>query len=315
MSQPTTVLPSATMRRMTSHKNWDKVLDVPKIHLNGTETDYSDPIFSSADFMMYCYKVMPCLKTYRHDWRVCPYAHVGETAARRHPKLHSYVGVICPETKKGEKCPRGDTCPCTHSLFEYWLHPTRFKTEFCSRGSSCSRSFCFFAHSEDEVRVFDTNVLDSPMARKALSIAEGNDCKRVHSSSPADSRAAPLINRPFRPPDVSLAGQNIWSMRPSDLWRINNPCSRSSLDLPATPLPGLSIVPLATAAAQYAHLWDKCGSLAHFGSGNSTPPSEIDSNQGNKVSWPDYSYGALNDYVHYEALRTTIYKLLQSTDK
>lgn len=43
---------------------------------------------------------MPCSKTYRHDWRVCPYAHAGETAARRHPKLHSYVGVICPDTKK-----------------------------------------------------------------------------------------------------------------------------------------------------------------------------------------------------------------------
>jgi len=301
---------------MTSHANWDNVLDVPNFHLNGTETDYSHPIFSSAYFMMYCYKVMPCLKTYRHDWRVCPYAHVGETAARRHPKRYSYVGVICPETKKGEKCPRGDSCPCTHSLFEYWLHPTRFKTEFCSRGSSCSRSFCFFAHSESEVRVFDTSVLSSPMARKALSIAEGNDCKRVHASSPTDRRAtAPLINHPFRAPDVSL-GKNIWSMRPSDFNRTNNPCARSTLGaaFSATSLPALHIAP-AIQAAQSAHLWDRCCSIPHFGSGNSTPPSEIDSNQGNKVSWPDFSYEALNDYVHCEALRSTLYKMLQSTDK
>lgn len=90
------------------------------VEVTGTETDYSHPMFSSDEFMMYFYKVSighhsqgfhfitsssnlqvhPCGKTYRHDWRVCPFAHVGETAARRHPKYYPYVGVICPETKK-----------------------------------------------------------------------------------------------------------------------------------------------------------------------------------------------------------------------
>lgn len=102
--------------------------------------------------MMFCYKILPCKKTFRHDWRVCPFAHGDETAKRRDPRAFKYTGVICPDAKKGRSCPRGDDCPCTHSLFEYWLHPTRFKTEICSRGSRCNRPFCFFAHKQSEIR-------------------------------------------------------------------------------------------------------------------------------------------------------------------
>jgi hypothetical protein len=30
-----------------------------------------------------------------------------------------------------QACPRGDACPHAHSLYEYWLHPDRFRTEAC----------------------------------------------------------------------------------------------------------------------------------------------------------------------------------------
>ena len=35
----------------------------------------------------------------------------------------------------------------------------RYKTEFCSRGRQCTRPFCFFAHSEAEMRPVDTKAL------------------------------------------------------------------------------------------------------------------------------------------------------------
>lgn len=108
--------------------------------------------YNSEDFMVNCFKVLPCFKKYRHDWWVCPYAHEGETAKRRDPKKFKYVGVACPDAKQGKVCPRGDECPCTHNVFEYWLHPTRFRTAFCGRGIHCTRPFCFFAHSLSEMR-------------------------------------------------------------------------------------------------------------------------------------------------------------------
>lgn len=37
---------------------------------------------------------------------------------------------------QGSACPRGDACPCAHTIYEYWLHPTRCGT---SRSSSHGR--------------------------------------------------------------------------------------------------------------------------------------------------------------------------------
>ena len=39
-----------------------------------------------------------------------------QTTNTHHQTLHK---------KKKTVCPRGEDCPCTHSLFEYWLHPER----------------------------------------------------------------------------------------------------------------------------------------------------------------------------------------------
>ena len=71
-------------------------------------------------------QVLPCAKRYCHDWATCPYAHPGEKAARRDLRGHiKYTGIACPDMKAGGACARGDVCPYAHSVFEYWLHPTR----------------------------------------------------------------------------------------------------------------------------------------------------------------------------------------------
>lgn len=45
-------------------------------------------------------QVIPCTKRFVHDWTICPFAHAGEKAVRRDPRLHNYTGIACPDMKK-----------------------------------------------------------------------------------------------------------------------------------------------------------------------------------------------------------------------
>lgn len=31
------------------------------------------------------------------------------------------------------QCQFGNACPCAHGVFELWLHPSKYKTELCTR--------------------------------------------------------------------------------------------------------------------------------------------------------------------------------------
>ncbi|KAK9787486.1 hypothetical protein WJX73_002040 [Symbiochloris irregularis] len=122
------------------------------------------PQFKSDEFRMLIMKVQPCSKRFCHDWTVCPFAHPGEKARRRDPRVFNYTGIACPEMKKDNNCPRGDSCPYAHNVFEYWLHPTRYRTQLCNDGERCARHVCFFAHSLEELRVPATKPFVSPEA-------------------------------------------------------------------------------------------------------------------------------------------------------
>eukprot|EP00210_Caulerpa_lentillifera_P007261 g6947.t1 len=111
-----------------------------------------DVLINSDEFRMYCFKVLPCSKHYSHDWTICPFAHPGEKARRRDPRVFKYAGVECPHVKEGLRCPRGDLCPFAHNIFECWLHPTRYRTQLCNEPASCKRKVCFFAHALEELR-------------------------------------------------------------------------------------------------------------------------------------------------------------------
>jgi hypothetical protein len=50
-------------------------------------------------------QVIPCSKRYRHDWSVCPFAHNGEMAARRDPRL--YQPMFCYHSKQVGAWPAG----------------------------------------------------------------------------------------------------------------------------------------------------------------------------------------------------------------
>ena len=48
-----------------------------------------------------------------------------------------------------QACVRGDNCPYAHNVFEYWLHPTRYRTQLCNDMEKCNRkvSLCPAHHA------------------------------------------------------------------------------------------------------------------------------------------------------------------------
>ena len=125
-------------------------------------SDLLTDITDSDDFRMYCMKVLPCSKRLAHDWTTCVFAHKGEKACRRDPRKFNYTGIACVDMKDTGSCKRGDDCPYAHSTFEYWLHPTRYRTQLCKDMGDCKRETCFFAHRPEELRVPDEKPYISP---------------------------------------------------------------------------------------------------------------------------------------------------------
>uniref|UniRef100_A0A383VUY1 C3H1-type domain-containing protein n=1 Tax=Tetradesmus obliquus TaxID=3088 RepID=A0A383VUY1_TETOB len=120
----------------------------------GLSPEYNEAngLYDVDSYRMCLFKVLPCPRSGQHDWSCCPYAHHGERARRRCLLLSNYATKVCPDMMKGGECPRGEACTMTHSMFEYWMHPLRYKTKMCCKGASCLKRFCFFAHTPEEVR-------------------------------------------------------------------------------------------------------------------------------------------------------------------
>ncbi|XP_047178267.1 zinc finger CCCH domain-containing protein 23-like [Vigna umbellata] len=118
--------------------------------------------FSTDHFRMFHFKVLTCPRGRAHDWTECPYAHPAEKARRRDPRKFLYSATACPDYRKGN-CKRGDTCQFAHGVFECWLHPSRYRTHLCKDGTNCRRRVCFFAHTNDQLRLApDSSSLSSP---------------------------------------------------------------------------------------------------------------------------------------------------------
>eukprot|EP00775_Hariotina_reticulata_P008647 gene8647-8828_t len=94
-------------------------------------------MYASVDDRIVFYKTLNCHKMFVHDWSACPYKHKGEKARRRCLLEYTYSGKICPEMKE---------------MFEYWMHPQKYRTTMCKDAPGCKRPFCFFAHNDQELR-------------------------------------------------------------------------------------------------------------------------------------------------------------------
>ncbi|WIA38529.1 hypothetical protein OEZ86_001848 [Tetradesmus obliquus] len=121
---------------------------------NGLIDEYNekDGMFDQDSYRMALFKVLPCQKQTQHDWSCCPYAHPNERSRRRCLMVQPYLARVCPDMQTKGECPRGEGCAMTHSMFEYWMHPQRYRTKMCREGAECPRHYCFFAHSPDQLR-------------------------------------------------------------------------------------------------------------------------------------------------------------------
>ncbi|WOL17066.1 hypothetical protein Cni_G25855 [Canna indica] len=148
----------------------------------------------SDEFRMYEFKVRRCARARSHDWTECPYAHPGEKARRRDPRMFHYSGNPCPDFRRGGGCRRGDACDLAHGVFESWLHPARYRTQPCKDGPACARRVCFFAHSPEQLRLVFPASPTSPRVN-------------VSSSSPTSTLVPALVSPPSDgSPPVSPVG-------------------------------------------------------------------------------------------------------------
>uniref|UniRef100_A0A3Q7HYK0 AtC3H23-like CCCH zinc finger domain-containing protein n=1 Tax=Solanum lycopersicum TaxID=4081 RepID=A0A3Q7HYK0_SOLLC len=108
-------------------------------------------LHESDNFRMCIYKVQKCLKHYCNDWTSWPFTHQGEKACRRDPRKYNHFPISCPSYKFAS-CIKGDHCELCHGVFEYCLHPAKYRTILCQDGTSCNRPICFFAHTLKELR-------------------------------------------------------------------------------------------------------------------------------------------------------------------
>ncbi|CAL9205041.1 unnamed protein product [Musa hybrid cultivar] len=137
----------ASTLKVTEKKKREYPVDpfLPDLRIDGG-------IYSTDEFRMFCFKVLPCTRAYVHDWTACPFVHPGETARRRDPIKYRYAAWFpCPAFRRGG-CTRGDLCRFAHGVFERWLHPTQYRTVMCRDGGRCARRVCFFAHTSEELR-------------------------------------------------------------------------------------------------------------------------------------------------------------------
>jgi hypothetical protein len=63
-------------------------------HDDAMEVGLDAMALSLPAFLMYEFKVRRCPKLRAHDWMDCPYAHAGEKARRRDPRMYHYAPTV-----------------------------------------------------------------------------------------------------------------------------------------------------------------------------------------------------------------------------
>ncbi|KAL4383293.1 hypothetical protein GQ457_15G007430 [Hibiscus cannabinus] len=145
-------------------------------------------IYGSDEFRMYGYKIKRCPRMYSHDWMNCPYTHQGERAERRDPRKYPYIPIICLDYRDGV-CLKGDNCQLAHGVFEYWLHPAKYRTRICTEGRFCTRKVCFFAHSPDQLR-------SEPTFNSPKSATKGKMIMRNKTATTGDHELMMMMGSP-----------------------------------------------------------------------------------------------------------------------
>lgn len=137
--------------------------------------------------------------------------------------------------------------PALLQLFEYWLHPQRYRTQLCNSGSSCQRNLCFFAHSTAELRTpGSTHELHIPIPSLVTTAdAAGTDSTLV--GPPGQHVIEDLSSAPFAVDPGSVhwpveESSSSFSSQPSRVLSSLAPCVSSSSETSLAVFPSSHIV-------------------------------------------------------------------------
>lgn len=78
------------------------------------------------------------------------------TAGAELRALLRLLWFVCLQTGA---CAQGVNCTLAHSVFESWLHPSRFRTQLCCFGSSCKRRICFFGEGGGQLHFAHSSLM------------------------------------------------------------------------------------------------------------------------------------------------------------
>lgn len=119
--------------------------DKPSGYHNSSELSRKNK-FSGSEFNILTYKVSRCKIKNCKFKEVCIGYH-SSSDRRRDPTAYVYRPILCKDISYGSssKCPKGDTCPLSHSSFEVRYHPNiykmynckAFKEGYCEKGEFC----------------------------------------------------------------------------------------------------------------------------------------------------------------------------------
>jgi hypothetical protein len=160
------------------------------------------------EFWLYTYKVQLCPRPSNHDWTRCPYAHNGERARRRDPRIYRYIASPCLQYRGQQppSCRHGLRCRYAHGVYEMWLHPSRFRTQMCLSRTRCPRPICFFAHSAAELRG-DEHIAAAELRGSVYIAVTGVTLPMVSSLplSPPRIQKPPVYAPPASPPPAAVS--------------------------------------------------------------------------------------------------------------
>ncbi|GAB4825892.1 Zinc finger CCCH domain-containing protein [Ancistrocladus abbreviatus] len=109
--------------RVASAGQVDAAAAAHYLHQVGIEENHDELIseFETDEFRMICFKIKRC-----HINRTKTVQSVPMPKYKA-PCKFNYVAISWPDYRAG-KCPKAELCEFTHGVFEYWLHPARYRT-------------------------------------------------------------------------------------------------------------------------------------------------------------------------------------------
>lgn len=245
----------------------------PDAAASGEPSAEMKAFMANANKMMFEFKVTRCPRSRAHDWTECPYAHPGEKAARRDPRIFAYSGTPCPQHRKGA-CMRGDACELSHGVFETWLHPSRYRTQPCKDGMACERRVCFFSHCPEEEReptmCFPCNS-SPPAGSSNLAAAGMAQAGNFLRGPPTPPRGSPVLS-PMSSNMGMLASQGLAGIMPGMMhnWPEHRYPMQAGMAMQIPSKSAAAMLPMSTAleSPQDTSLLDSApGSRSH------SPPS------------------------------------------